>query len=203
MTRDRRTRGVRRSLKRLRGYLLPVPGVFVVPEVLPDVPPPDEPVELPLPLMPEEEPEDVPPEAPLEVEPDLLKCASHSWREIWPSLLVSTDEKLGDELLAAPPAGEPDAPDAPDEPDVDGEEADGVDEEGLLDDDEEDCATANVESANRTAAVVTLRALGMEISVVVRETAPSTAQAPCPVRTAPGPRIRGRSPNYFRARPFK
>lgn len=29
------------------------------------------------------------------LEPDLLKCASHSEREIWPSLLVSTDAKLG------------------------------------------------------------------------------------------------------------
>lgn len=32
---------------------------------------------------------------PLLEEPDLLKCASHSEREIVPSLLVSTDEKLG------------------------------------------------------------------------------------------------------------
>ena len=31
-----------------------------------------------------------------------LKCASHSEREICPSLLVSTDEKLGAELLDAP-----------------------------------------------------------------------------------------------------
>jgi hypothetical protein len=39
-------------------------------------------------------------------EPDLLKCASHSERDTWPSLLVSTEEKSGleDELL------EPDIP---------------------------------------------------------------------------------------------
>ena len=180
---------------------LPEPGVLVVPEVLPDVPAP-EPVELPLPLMPEE-PEVVPPDAPLELEPDLLKWASHSWREIWPSLFVSTDEKLGelallledplaaglldeppDDMPEEPPellpeaAGEDDEPDAPDEPealeesddplevlpDADGEEAAGADEDGLLDDEEEDCATANVESANRTAAVVTLRALGIDES---------------------------------------
>lgn len=169
---------------------LPEPGVLVVPEVLPEVPAP-EPVELPLPLMPEEPDEVVPPEAPPELEPDLLKWASHSWREIWPSPFVSTDEKLGElELLELLPeaageddepeaAGEDDDPDAPDEPealleesddplevlpDADGEEAAGADEDGLLDDEEEDCATANVESANRTAAVVTLRALGMDES---------------------------------------
>src|SRR5688500_20088975 len=36
-------------------------------------------------------------------EDDLLKCASHSERDTWPSLLVSTEEKLGlDELLLEP-----------------------------------------------------------------------------------------------------
>lgn len=162
---------------------MPVPlGDCVVPELPPVELPPDVLLELPLPLMPEDEP-DVPPDAPVELEPDLLKCASHSAREIWPSLLVSTDVKLGEEALLdelpeaagedelPEAAGEdddddPDAPDAPDEPvellpDADGEEADGDDVEGLLDEDE-DCATANVESANRTAAVVTLRALGMD-----------------------------------------
>jgi hypothetical protein len=34
-----------------------------------------------------------------ELEPDLLKYASHSEREIWPSLLVSTDEKVGAAVL--------------------------------------------------------------------------------------------------------
>lgn len=156
----------------------PVLGDWVVPEVLPDVLPPDVLLE-PLPLIPEDDP-DVPPDAPLVPEPDLLKCASHSAREICPSLLVSTDEKLGEEaLLEELPEAEgredddedPDPPDAADEsvellPDVDGEEADGVEVEGdevdgLLLDDDDDCATANVESAKRTAAVVTLRALGM------------------------------------------
>lgn len=36
--------------------------------------------------------------------PDFLKCASHSSREIWPSLFLSTDEKLGAWLLAPPEA---------------------------------------------------------------------------------------------------
>ena len=36
-------------------------------------------------------------------EPDLLKCASHSARDTWPSLFVSTEEKLGaKELLLEP-----------------------------------------------------------------------------------------------------
>lgn len=36
-------------------------------------------------------------------EPDLLKCASHSERDTWPSLFLSTEEKLGsDELLLEP-----------------------------------------------------------------------------------------------------
>lgn len=38
------------------------------------------------------------PPAPLEL--DLLKCASHSAWEIWPSLFVSTEEKLGVAVLA-------------------------------------------------------------------------------------------------------
>ena len=62
---------------------------------------------------------------------DLLKCASHSEREICPSLLVSTDEKVGvDELLLEPdmPLDEPEELEPPeaalpledlsDEPDV-------------------------------------------------------------------------------------
>lgn len=50
---------------------------------------------------------------------DLLKCASHSEREICPSLLVSTDEKLGlDELLLEPdmPLDEPEVLDPELEP---------------------------------------------------------------------------------------
>ena len=36
-------------------------------------------------------------------EPDLLKCASHSERDTWPSLFLSTEEKSGlDELLLEP-----------------------------------------------------------------------------------------------------
>jgi hypothetical protein len=136
-------------------------------ELLLEEPVPDEVLELPL------IPDEVPPAA-----PDLSKWASHSAREIWPSLLVSTDEKLGDEALLEEPPAEA-LPDdmLPDEPlellsdadgeDTDGEEADGDDEDddGLLDDDE-DCATANVERAKSTAAVVTLRVLGMEAPVV-------------------------------------
>jgi hypothetical protein len=43
---------------------------------------------------------------PLAPEPDLLKCASHSERDTWPSLFLSTEEKLGVEELLL----EPDAP---------------------------------------------------------------------------------------------
>jgi hypothetical protein len=60
----------------------------------------------PLPIEPDEllpiEPEEL---LPLEeLEPDLLKCASHSEREIWPSLLVSTAEKFGVVALLLPEA---------------------------------------------------------------------------------------------------
>ena len=117
-------------------------------------------------------------------EPDLLKCASHSEREIWPSLLVSTDEKLGAEALELllppdmpplepllpPEAALPDEPDAPDdmpeephEPDEPPLEADGVEEELPLADvppelpEDELCATATLESANSAAAVAALK----------------------------------------------
>ncbi len=48
------------------------------------------------------------------------------------------------------------------EPEAEGvdEDVDGLDDDGL-DDEDEDCATASDDSANRTAAVVMLRALGM------------------------------------------
>jgi hypothetical protein len=83
-------------------------------------------------------------------------------------LFLSTSEKFGaDELLEAlePPeaAGEDGLlVDEPVEllPLDEGEVAEGVldDDDGLLDD-EEDCATANVDSAKSTAAAVTLRVL--------------------------------------------
>jgi len=155
------------------------------------------PEELPLPML------DVPPEAP--PERDLLKCASHSAREIWPSLLVSTSEKLGcDELpeaLELPPlaAGEEDDEDdgeldEEDEDGVlaepaelllpldDGEVADGVLDEvdGLLDDDE-DWATASDDSANITAAAVTLRVLGMRRSPVGGKSCPRIAASVVPI----------------------
>jgi hypothetical protein len=38
-------------------------------------------------------------ELPLAPEPDLLKWASHSEREIWPSLFLSTDENVGGDML--------------------------------------------------------------------------------------------------------
>jgi hypothetical protein len=68
-------------------------------------------------------------------EPDLLKCASHSARETWPSLFVSTDEKLGAEELELleppdrPPLEPPEValpPDAALPPEDDEPEADGV-----------------------------------------------------------------------------
>jgi hypothetical protein len=73
-------------------------------------------VELPDPPLPAEpdEPEPVAPlpapvlgevvelpelELPLAPGPDLLKWASHSEREIWPSLFLSTDENVGGDML--------------------------------------------------------------------------------------------------------
>ena len=90
-------------------------GAVVVPDeplpMLPEVLLPVVPEVLLLPLMPDELPDEegvlllVPPE----LEPDLLKCASHSAREIEPLLSVSTAEKLGADVLAlalAPVLGE-------------------------------------------------------------------------------------------------
>lgn len=74
----------------------PLPGCVVVLLPLPDDP--LLPEVLPLELVP-------PPEA--APEPDLLKCASHSAREICPSLFVSTDEKTGVEELEAPALDDP------------------------------------------------------------------------------------------------
>ena len=118
---------------------------------------------------------------------DLLKCASHSEREICPSLLVSTDEKLGlDELLLEPdmPLDEPvvlEPPEAAlpdedlsDEPDVLLlPEAAGADDEELLPDaegvdEEELCATATLDSANSAAAVAALRTLSFNIVFLLK-----------------------------------
>ena len=117
-------------------------------------------------------------------EPGLLKCASHSARDTWPSLFVSTEEKSGlDELLLEPdmPPLEPvlleppllETPDAAlpedlevsDEPDEPLPDAAGEDEDELPpdaagdDEDEELCATATLDSANSAAAVAALRTL--------------------------------------------
>jgi len=114
--------------------------------------------------LPELEPLVPPLEAPLL---DLLKWASHSAREMLPSLLVSTDVKLGSEELAL--LLEPDAPDDEGEDDEDEEgelelelepEADGVygeDEEELL------CATAMPDRAKSAAAVAALMTLRFNI----------------------------------------
>ena len=168
--------------------LLPLPiepelgDLVVLPDVLPlpiEPDEPDEPVEPDepdvLPLLLPVEPDEllVPPL--LELEPDLLKCASHSEREIWPSLLVSTDEKLGvDELLPLelelgeleldePPAaldGDED-----DEPLADGEDEDELplaDGEAELPDDAlSPAATARVDRAKSAAAVVTVTVLSI------------------------------------------
>jgi hypothetical protein len=182
-------------------------GVLELPE-----PPVELPLELPEPMLPLLEPaplvlgevgalgdvvELLPPLAaplPLAPEPDLLKCASHSARDIWPSLFLSTEEKLGVEVLLEPDAplvleppeaalpddlevsDEPDEllPDAagedaePDEPDELLPEAAGADEEPLpdaagVDEDEELCATATLDSANSAAAVAALRILSFNM----------------------------------------
>jgi hypothetical protein len=77
---------------------------------------------------------DVPPLEELELLPDLLKYASHSCREIDPSLFLSTDENVGVELLEL--LAPPEALGEDDEEDVLGEAALGEDEE-LLGEDEE------------------------------------------------------------------
>jgi hypothetical protein len=90
-------------------------------------------------------------------------------------LFESAAEKLGDELLLldddVPPAAEGDEV----EDELDGlvvedelSEALGVElveglVDGLLDEEDEDCATASVDSAKRTAAVVMLSVLGMDV----------------------------------------
>ena len=169
---------------------------------LPELPPVEPPVlgvgegdlvvedEEPLPMEPDEEPDALPVELPLVLdgllvlpleleEPDLLKWASHSEREIWPSLLVSTDEKLGvlelpDELalgvLDEPPAALLD--DLPDELPL-------VAEGDLVELDEESAATASVDRAKSAAAVVTVTVLSIENSSKGVGEALIYPQAPC------------------------
>jgi hypothetical protein len=77
---------------------------------------------------------EVPPLEELELLPDLLKYASHSCREIDPSLFLSTAENVGVELLEL--LAPPEALGEDDEEEVLGEAALGEDEE-LLGEDEE------------------------------------------------------------------
>jgi hypothetical protein len=135
----------------------------VLPELLPEAP------VLPAPLLPElPEPMLLPGDVvllPLELplapvpalEPDLLKCASPSVRDTWPSLLVSTDEKLGAELDEAP-----EAPEAPELPEAAGDDDDEEDE-GLLELPDELCASATLDRANSAAAVAALTTLSFSI----------------------------------------
>jgi hypothetical protein len=123
------------------------------PEPIEPVDEPDEP-DVPDELLPEVLPL-VPEVLPLEL--DLLKCASHSERETWPSLLVSTDEKLGaDELPLELELGELVLDDPPAAPvdDLPLDELDGEADEPLLD--LSPAATASVDRAKSTAAEVTV-----------------------------------------------
>jgi hypothetical protein len=87
------------------------------------------------------------------------KCASHSAREIWPSLFLSTAEKLGAGLLAPaeadPPLGMLDEPDAPVEllPDALGALSP---PDAPVEDEPELCAMATLAKANSAAAVAVL-----------------------------------------------
>jgi hypothetical protein len=88
-------------------------------------------------------------------DPDLLKWASHSEREIWPSLFLSTDENVGADVL------EELAPlDEPLELDVDGvlPDADGV----LPLDDDELCAIATPDRARSAAAVALVTSFNID-----------------------------------------
>jgi hypothetical protein len=166
-----------------------------------------EPLELPEPMLPLLEPElgagvvlgegvvelpalpELPPLAAPEL--DLLKWASHSERDTCPSLFVSTDEKLGAELLelalapplvppaAAPPLDDvPDEPDMPEEPleplpDAAGDEDEPLELEPDAAGDDEDlsllvlldelCATATLDNANSAAAVAALKSFRFNI----------------------------------------
>jgi hypothetical protein len=132
----------------LGDVLLPAPLLGVLGEVvlLPEAPP--------------DMPPEVPPAAPVP-EP---KCASHSEREIWPSLFLSTSEKLGALELApadaVPLAGRLDEPDAPVDELPDAPAALLPDAAGdcdlSLEDELELCATATLDRANNAAAVAVL-----------------------------------------------
>jgi hypothetical protein len=90
-----------------------------------------------------------------ELEPDLLKCASHSEREIWPSLLVSTDEKVGAAVLEL--VLPDDIPDEPLEPEPD---AEGV----VLLPEDELCAIATLDRARSAAAVALVTSFNIDQS---------------------------------------
>jgi hypothetical protein len=92
----------------LEPELVPDP---LLPELEPPMPLPGCVVLLPLPDDPLPELLPLEPVPPLEAapEPDLLKCASHSWRDTCPSLFLSTDEKVGVEELEAPALEDPPA----------------------------------------------------------------------------------------------
>ncbi|HEU4921993.1 MAG TPA: hypothetical protein VFT23_02845 [Burkholderiales bacterium] len=95
-----------------------------------------------------------------ELEPDLLKWASHSEREIWPSLLVSTDEKVGAAMLELVlpddiPDEPEDIPDEPLEPD-----AEGV----VLLPEDELCAIATLDRARSAAAVALVTSFNIDQS---------------------------------------
>lgn len=95
-----------------------------------------------------DEPPEVPPAAPLLAPEAAPKCASHSAREIWPSLFLSTSEKLG-ALLLAPVELLPDALGALSPPDA------------PVDDEPELCAMATLARANSAAAVAVLMSLNI------------------------------------------
>jgi len=123
----------------------------------------EEPLELP--LMPEEL---LVPPLEDELEPDLSKWASHSEREIWPSLLVSTDEKLGEVLLDdVPPADDGEEDELPLVEDGEDEElplvAEGDEDEPLVDLLESAAAAAS-DRAKSAAAVVMVTDLIIEDS---------------------------------------
>lgn len=129
----------------------------------------------------------VPPAAPLL---DLLKWASHSAREMVPSLFVSTDEKVGVELLAlllpdaAPPLDDaPDEPDMPEEP-LELPDAAGEEDLSLLVLLEELCATAALDSASRAAAVAAVRSFSFNIGkILLRMSEMSCTRSGCKTRT--------------------
>ena len=118
-------------------------------------------VVLPLPVVPPA----VPPAAPLLAPVPAPKWASHSAREIWPSLFLSTSEKLGAALELAPAdavplAGRLDEPDAPVDELPDAPAAllpDALGDCDLsLEEELELCAMATLDRANSAAAVAVL-----------------------------------------------